>query len=213
MKKLHAELKQDLERDEVRIAHLLIVKISDDEDDNLYFTNHSKEVTFFDDEFVARVFSPIPFKVGTITSNTETNFPQINLTLSNITRDFSQLVMQFQIDGREVILYEISLRKLDNPLFRIELFRGVLDKPKITEENFEVAVVSASEVKGIKLPRRSFRRRCQMVFGLAPECPYPNPEGKMCAKTYDACSKYGMTQYFGGFRKIASSSDVRGANG
>jgi phage-related protein len=211
MKSVPEELKQDISEQDINVAHLLVIILLDGS--KLYFTNCNKKVMFYDDDFTLQEFVPAPFKVGTITVNTETSFPQVTLTMSNITRDFSQLVMGYSIDGCDAILFEVSLRKLENPLFRIELFRGVLDKPKVTEENFEISIVAAKEAKGIKLPRRSYRQRCQLVFGRAPECPYVAVPGEWCAKTRTACALHGMTKYFSGFDKVTSSSDIRGVNG
>ena len=205
---------EDLKQDSIHVAHLLIIKAGVvDGGGDLYFTNHTSPVNFYDGDYTVREFIPVPFKVGTITMNTESEFKSVTLTMSNITKDFSQMVLGFDLEACEVVLYEISLRKLDNPAFRIEQARGVFNKPKITEENFEVSIEQAHEIIGIKLPRRSYRKKCQLTFGLAPECPYPSPIGKFCDKTKTMCATFGMVQYFGGFTRVADSADVRGEDG
>ena len=212
MRSINQDFIKDLENNEIEIAHLLIIKLSAIGQDDLYFTNASRPLEFYDDEYRKQTFVPLPFKVGTITINTETEFKSVTLTVSNITKEFSELVMMYKLELCDVILYEISRRMLDNPAYRVELVRGVLDKPKITEENFEISLEQAHEIKGIKLPRRQHRKRCTLVFKRAPDCPYTGT-AKSCDKSKTTCDSLGMTKYFGGFLRVADSADVRGANG
>jgi phage-related protein len=209
MREVATDLQTRLEEDTVRLANLLVIVL---DETTLYVTDHDQQVPFFDEADIPQVFMPVPFKVGQIETNSDGKFSQVNLSLDNVTREFSLMMRSIDFEGRKAMIWKICLDELDDPANKIKFFEGFIDKPDINEAKFQVTILSAPEVMRYRIPYRLYRRTCPWVFGST-QCPYPSPVGKVCNKTFANCGSYGMTIYFGGFRKLPVTQDVRGMNG
>lgn len=209
MREISTDMQERLNENTVRLANLVVIIL---DETTLYITDHDQQVPFFDEIGSPQIYEPVPFTIGAIESSSDGKFSQMTMSLANITREFSQMMRSVDFEGRKVIVYKVCLDELDSFVDKLEMFSGFIDKPDVNEQKFQVTILSAPEVMRFKIPYRTYSRTCPWVFGSL-QCPYQNPNGKKCDKTYGNCVTYKMTKYFGGFRKLPVTQDIRGTNG
>lgn len=146
-----------LEKDHVFTIELYEAHLPDR---TLYLAATDRDITFNNTTYIA-----VPVSRGEITRGVDTTTDTCELSVSNATEYFTQMLFQgVNFLGSRVYVYQISYPdSLDNPNLVKPVFYGIIDAPELTEDGvFKVQLVS--EMPSMQ-GGRVLMKPCNCVFG------------------------------------------------
>ena len=127
--------------------------------DYIAVTNNTRDVTFDSITYV-----PFPFAMGDWSQSTEGSLPELDLTVSNYSRDVHTLLESSSLVGKTVTLRRVNLNHLDDSSYcdaSVLYIKSAVEKGEAV--TFRLGV---GDWFNQPFPRRTFSRfLCQNVYG------------------------------------------------
>lgn len=138
----------------------------------LYLTNHEANLVFG-----GRTYQSYKIKHSTIKTYLSNQVDNCNITIDNVDRGFSSYFAYNEFSGQNAEIWKIFLDSSLNPIGTaangdyIVQFKGMMDRPKISEETCEVRIVNVFNREQSYTPWRRFSAKCNWDF-CKTECGY-----------------------------------------
>lgn len=151
---------------------------------------------------------------GDITRYLTSQFNEVQLTFSNVSRFFTNLVQTTRIEGMWVVIRELSRSRSATLKDSAILFTGRLDKPSdITRKACTIRAKQRIATIEQEIPFRKFIVQCPLEFkgfGCTGNVPAEAhtlawQNALLCNKSFAQCTEYGNTDFFQGYRFVAQA--------
>lgn len=190
-KELTSAVIEQSEREENRAIELYEV-----ETDNgvlRYAANNTGDIVFNGYNYIAASIARTE-----VETNMESEVEETNVTIQNVTREFSSYVANGgRINGYTCRILIVFRDALDDPLNYAVAFEGEIDGGALDGKSFSFRVRAYNGTYGIKVPRRKYGPNCEYAF-KSEWCGYSGPE-LVCDRTYERCKELNNEENFGGF--------------
>jgi hypothetical protein len=136
--------------------------------------------------------------------STQLGVGSITLTIDNVDKWFSTLVLSTNVSGKAFVIERVALDENIQVLGTPEtIFFGYLDEGPITRKEGRIEVNNHMiKWRVIQCPRRLHSPSCPWIFKSTTYCTYDSTEN-WCDHTWERCTALGKTLYHGGFPSIS----------
>lgn len=150
------------------------------------------------DSTTSYTFTPIGFRVESITYSSGNIVDEASLEIDNINQAMTSLFAGGTMEGNEALIYCGVMDSNDRVLDLIKVFEGLLDSFDLDERSLKLRIASyfsqwSQETQG----KHSASCRWKKFKGV--ECRYAGVSD-WCDRTYTRCQALANTAHFGGFR-------------
>jgi len=136
--------------DKDELAPILLVRFLDmpnietGELDSLYVTDYMETgvqtINFFDEDGNACEYVCLNVSYDQIEMSGDSSIPEVEITIDNVTREFSSLAQYYELNGVEVHLLSATRETLTDPLGAVMKFAGFINEARISEYSIKVRV-------------------------------------------------------------------------
>jgi len=198
VKTLPADLLQEIAKEVSHIAHLIQFSFSTTK----YYTDCDQDIYYDGNWYLTK---PINFDAAQY--STRPTIEAIKITISNVDRTFSNLVLSEDIRSKEVQLSRIWLDKNLGVIGTASLILiGYVDEITIDKRQAEIMINDEMIKWKTLVPRRIHENKCTWQRFGGTECAYAGAE-IWCDRSWERCSELGNTINFGGFRWLNNIQD------
>lgn len=170
---------------------------------NLYFTEHSEDVTYD-----GITYSKFPIKHEFITENTQNQIDSVTLSIANVSRLIEAYLVNYDLRGKRVDIVQVWADKLDDTDANIPS-SYYIDTYTATEETVTFTLTGKFDLLDVPLPGRTcLRNYCSWRFKSS-ECGYAGAE-TLCNKTLQKCRELSNQLRFGGFPSVPTNKIYAG---
>lgn len=150
------------------------------------------------DSTTSHLFTPIGFRVESITYSTGNIVDEASLEIDNINQVMTSLFAGGTMQGNEASLYCGVMDANDQVLDLIKVFEGLLDSFDLDERSLKLKISSYfSQWSQETMGKHSSSCRWKKFKGA--ECRYAGA-GDWCDRSYTRCQALNNIVHFGGFR-------------
>lgn len=150
---------------------------SEVDSNTLFFAVTNKNVRFY--SYVngtPQIFIGLGISRSPISRNIDSKIDNVEISLDNVDRAFSQYFLNFDLRGKRIVIRKIFADLIAQPSESdgdnyVVMFDGVLDVPSLNQARFQAqARNNFFQSLAFNVPRRSYQGLCSWRFGNSGDC-------------------------------------------
>lgn len=200
MRSIHVSLKTEKNKLNSTAAFLSLLQIEVGDDEVRYFVPNTENVTFD-----GITYEPFPCKLNSIQQDLRGGLEDVEVAVSNVTREMSAYVEFNDLRGRQVKMLTVSTAHLDNPTATLEEVVFEINEVSVQEEAV-IFLLGHERILQQRFPGQRFlRNNCRWVY-KSKECGYSGGMAT-CSKILegiDGCRAHNNVARFGAFPGLPS---------